>query len=53
MTFARYLSTVELSTRVTHTVIYTFAAIQSIAEAPHYYIWSLLAFNFSRPGDEI
>ena len=24
--------------------------IQGIAEVPHYYIWSLLAFNFS-PGD--
>ena len=28
----------------------TFAAIQGISEVPHYYIWSLLAFNFS-PGD--
>ena len=33
-----------------HSHICTFAAIQGIAEAPHYYIWSLLAFNFS-PGD--
>ena len=46
MTFANHLSIVELQPVFPfHTVICKFVAIQGIV--PHYYIWSLLAFNFS------
>ena len=51
MTFTRYLSIVELQPMLPFTsVICKFVAIHGIAEVPHYYIWSLLAFKLS-PGE--